>query len=260
MRKLFLFTIALLLASPAAGFAYTITREQKADLARQALEHELNVDALDVMLDSDAKDTELAGETDAPITELEKVAVDAAQNRFIASIIVRNSKKMLEVLEIKGKYIEMTNIPVPASQLMPDEPIQAEDLTEAAVASNLITKRTAIKKEQLIGMVPRRTLAAMKPVAIRDVEAPKVIVKGDTVLVRVANNFMQLTVQGKAMNDAALGEDVRVLNMQSKRTVQGTAAGAQLVEVALLSAPLVTNERRAARLRKTAEQTDATVN
>ncbi|MBU6406694.1 MAG: flagellar basal body P-ring formation protein FlgA [Alphaproteobacteria bacterium] len=55
--------------------------------------------------------------------------------------------------------------------------------------------------------------------------APPAIRRGDTITLVYIAPGLQLTARGRALNDAAIGEGVRVVNLQSEVTVEAVATG-----------------------------------
>ena len=62
-------------------------------------------------------------------------------------------------------------------------------------------------------------------VGAHDVTAPIVIRAGDTVMVTWSEGGVTLTLQGKAIGNAAVGESVSVLNTASKKSIEAVASG-----------------------------------
>ncbi len=60
--------------------------------------------------------------------------------------------------------------------------------------------------------------------------AEKMISKGEIVMVRFDAPGFRISVQGRALSDAAEGQPVRVLNLQSSRTIEATARAPGLAE------------------------------
>ena len=61
--------------------------------------------------------------------------------------------------------------------------------------------------------------------------APVVVAKGATVTMSYRMPTMALTVAGRALEDGAMGETIRVLNIQSNRVIEAAVASAGLVNV-----------------------------
>jgi flagella basal body P-ring formation protein FlgA len=56
-------------------------------------------------------------------------------------------------------------------------------------------------------------------------DAPVMIRRGETITLVYVAPGLQLTTRGRALNDAAVGEPVRVVNLQSNMTVEAMATG-----------------------------------
>ena len=128
--------------------------------------------------------------------------------------------------------------------IMAGEVISAGDLTwsDAAVAPS----DAPADADKVVGMVARRPLRLGTGVGAHDVAAPKVIHRDDTISVSYQAGGITLVLQAKAMSDAAMGESLQVLNLQSKKTIEAVASGsgqalvgprAQVLKDASASAP-----------------------
>ena len=77
----------------------------------------------------------------------------------------------------------------------------------------------------------RRALRSGTPVLGRDLAQPQVIARNDMVQVAYVDQGLTLTITGRATRDAAIGEPVPILNLQSGRTIEAiaTAPGQAMV-------------------------------
>ncbi len=110
-----------------------------------------------------------------------------------------------------------------ARSLAAGELLQPEDLVYAKVAA--APSDAPSDAEQVIGLVAKRPLRAGAVVSLRDVSAPQVIKAGDTVAVTYEAEGITLTLQGKAMASAAMGDGVAIQNISSRKTIQAVASG-----------------------------------
>jgi flagella basal body P-ring formation protein FlgA len=62
-----------------------------------------------------------------------------------------------------------------------------------------------------------------------DVMPARLVTRGALVTLKIETPYMQLTAQGRALQDGAEGETVRVNNTQSNRMVEGTVTGPGVV-------------------------------
>jgi flagella basal body P-ring formation protein FlgA len=78
---------------------------------------------------------------------------------------------------------------------------------------------------QVIGQMAKRPLRAGAVVLAHDVAAAIVIKAGDLVTVTYDADGVSLTLEGKAMASAGVGETLAVMNTQSKKIVQTVVSG-----------------------------------
>jgi flagella basal body P-ring formation protein FlgA len=90
----------------------------------------------------------------------------------------------------------------------------------------------------LLGRTPRRGIAAMKPVSAADVMVPPLVKKGELVTVALQDGSISLTLQGRAMQNGAEGDIIRVVNTGSNKIVDGIVTGTQAVRVRSSSSAL----------------------
>jgi flagella basal body P-ring formation protein FlgA len=103
------------------------------------------------------------------------------------------------------------------------EIVQPADLTWIKVAA--APADSPSDAEAVIGQAAKRPLRAGAVVMTRDVGSAIVIKQGDVVTVTFEADGIQLTLEGKAMGSAGVGESLTVLNTQSKKTVQTMVVG-----------------------------------
>jgi len=85
------------------------------------------------------------------------------------------------------------------------------------------TQGIILDPSQIIGMEITRALnagSAIKPSQLRE---PKVITRGQQVLLVSGNGGLKVRMQGKALKDAAVGERVKVTNLSSGQKIEGIA-------------------------------------
>ena len=110
-----------------------------------------------------------------------------------------------------------------ARDLATGDVIQPQDLIwSKAAAAPLDAPRDV---DAVVGLAARRPLRQGDAVGAHDVTAPIVIRAGDTVMVTWSEGGVTLTLQGKAIGNAAVGESVSVLNTASKKSIEAVASG-----------------------------------
>jgi flagellar basal body P-ring formation protein FlgA len=75
-----------------------------------------------------------------------------------------------------------------------------------------------------VGLEARVTLYAGRPIAEADLGRPALIERNQTVALIYRSGGLSILTEGRALDRAAVGEAVRVMNLSSRATVTGTVA------------------------------------
>ena len=106
------------------------------------------------------------------------------------------------------------------------EIVQPGDLAFGKVPSFAVPADAPRDADAVIGKVVRRPLRAGSAVAAHDLSNAILVKRDDLVEVSYHTDGISLTLQGKAMADAAVGEPVAIQNMVSKKIIQAIVTGA----------------------------------
>ena len=79
--------------------------------------------------------------------------------------------------------------------------------------------------DAMIGLSARRPLRAGAAALAHDVSAPQIIKAGEIITVTFEADGIALSLQGKALTAAGVGETLNVENTQSKKTIQALVTG-----------------------------------
>jgi flagella basal body P-ring formation protein FlgA len=153
--------------------------------------------------------------------------IDAATGQFVAEVV----RETAAVERISGLALVTVPVPVPARRLMPDEIIGETDLVTVSLPMGRLNDFSVTNPEDLVGQQVRRMLPEGRPVMVQSVMAPLVIDRGERVRIRFDDGAIVLTAPGRALNDAASGDTVRVVNLVSNLSLVGTAQADGTVEV-----------------------------
>ena len=85
--------------------------------------------------------------------------------------------------------------------------------------------------EDAIGMEAAVNLYAGRPIRPGDLRPPAIIERNALVTIRYDHGGLLLVTDGRALDRAAVGEPLRVLNLSSRNTVTATALAPGLVSV-----------------------------
>jgi len=94
------------------------------------------------------------------------------------------------------------------------------------------SREAATSLSQTLGLSPRRQLRAGEVLRLSDLMRPDLVQRNEAVTLIYEVPGLVLTVRGKAVESGAQGDTIAVVNLQSKRTVQGTVTAPGQVTMA----------------------------
>jgi flagella basal body P-ring formation protein FlgA len=185
---------------------------------------------LDIVLDGGDLELDLPTDVENSVA-VSAINFDPNSNRFAAILVAPADGPPIIQRNVFGTVYEMAQIPVPKRLISAGATISADDLEWQPVHLRRLAGNSLTDAEQLIGRVAKRPLKAGQILRQSDVAVSPVIRKNDLIRLVVKTGQMTLSVQGKALQDAALGQTIRVMNVNSNRQLSGTVVDAGTVAV-----------------------------
>jgi flagella basal body P-ring formation protein FlgA len=111
--------------------------------------------------------------------------------------------------------------------------LSASDLRVERRELSLLAGNYETVPERLIGKRLRRSQPMGRVIPPQAVMATPLIKKGERVTILAHQNGMEVSTSGIALDDADLGERLRVRNESSQKVIEGTVIAAQRIEVVL---------------------------
>lgn len=124
---------------------------------------------------------------------------------------------------------------VPARTLSTGEIIAQGDLQILSVSARDLSSNAVVDLKSLVGMEVKRTLKEGSIIRKNAIAAPILVYKKELVTLTVETNQMRLTAQGQAMDDGAMGDVIRVMNLTSKKVISAVVSGKQSATVVVAS-------------------------
>jgi flagella basal body P-ring formation protein FlgA len=135
-------------------------------------------------------------------------------------------------LRFTGSVVETTEIAVLARALARGDVVKASDVVIERRPKLDGAADAVANVEQAVGLATRRSLRAGHPLRQSELMKAEIVQRNEMVTLIYEVPGILLTIRGKAMESGAIGDVVNVLNIQSKRTIQGIVAGPGRVIVA----------------------------
>jgi flagella basal body P-ring formation protein FlgA len=141
-------------------------------------------------------------------------------------------------LRFTGTAIETVQTVIAARNIERGDTLKTADIVVERrpknEAGNDLTSR-----ERALGMQARKGVRAGQPIRGADLARPDLVTRDQSVTLIYNAPGIYLTVRGKAIDGGTEGDTVTVMNLQSKRTVQGTVVGPAQVLIAAPSPRIV---------------------
>lgn len=161
----------------------------------------------------------------AGTVELVSLRVDPGKDRFTAELAAPSAENPVRKISLSGQVDRIVQLPILNRDLRNGDIITESDIAFLEVSARDIDKDYLLRAGDLVGMTPRRMVLSGKPVRTADIQSPKMVSRNGKVLITFQKGPMVLTAEGRALQDGAKGEFVRVVNVSSSRTIQGLVSG-----------------------------------
>ena len=122
-------------------------------------------------------------------------------------------------------------IPVIARDVRRGEEITVAHLDWRIVNEYDLDEGIAVDVDDILGFAARRSLKAGMLVHRRDLRRPTLVRRGDKVMMDLRINNMSLTAVGRVLQTGSRGDVIRVLNVQSQKTILAEVVNEDVVRV-----------------------------
>jgi flagella basal body P-ring formation protein FlgA len=183
----------------------------------------------DIAFDNRSVDLDLPPDR-APDFTLNGFSYDPRDRRFHAELTADTGNAVVS-LPLSGRVLIKRDMAVFARRVEAGTVLAETDLNWVTVPEEKLTTESVTDPAQVVGREQRRTASEGQPVRARDLSAPRLVMRGGLVTLKVETPYLLITAQGRALQDGGQGDVVRVTNTQSNRTVEGTVVAPGVVKV-----------------------------
>ena len=178
------------------------------------------------MLDTGSASLDLVLPQDQPATlEITNVNYNPRTSRFDATVSAPSAAKPTRQITISGSVRAIMEVPVLKTSLRNGDLIGDGDIDYVEIYESDIQPDMLLKGDDLVGMTPRRMVMAGKPVRTVDLQSPQLVERGKSVTIVFNEGPLKLTALGKAMQNGAKGDLIRVVNNASNRPIDAVVNG-----------------------------------
>ena len=161
---------------------------------------------------------------------------DANTGRISAVLAVATGGREALSYRLDGFTYTVIDVPVLNRRIRRGEVIASGDVIWKKYRKALVGRNVVRDRRTAIGQAARRYLAAGGPFQIDDLEAPKLVRKGALVTIQLVTANLRLTAKARAIEDGAMNDTIRVVNVRSKKTVEAIVRGPTTVVIPTASA------------------------
>lgn len=163
--------------------------------------------------------------------EVTDLSYTPGRDVFTATLAAPSADNPVKTVRVSGLIEHSTEVPVLQASMKAGEIISSADIDWVDAPSRTLLPDTVLDADDLIGKTPVRTVVAGAPIRDNDIKAPLVVERGEHITILYTVGGMQMTAKGKAMQNGATGDMIRVVNLSSNRSVTGEVTGNALVKV-----------------------------
>jgi flagella basal body P-ring formation protein FlgA len=172
-----------------------------------------------------------------PLT-IQNLAFDPTSGRFSATVVAGQATSHAAVtsrMPITGRAAPTRIAVVLRRAIQAGEIVRRDDVTLTRLREEQVQAPDAFADSAaVIGTAARRAMRAGETLRAADFRAPNLVTRNGTVTIVLRSGALALTAQGKAMDDGARGDTIRVVNSQTKRTLEAIVVAPDTVAVGAL--------------------------
>lgn len=146
---------------------------------------------------------------------VEEFRFNPPDGRFIARLRMDDGTHV----DVGGRARLQVEAWVPVRRIDQGQVITEADLRIAEFPAGFLNIHALRAKEDILGFEARRALMPDRPVQTQSLIEPRIIHKGDKVTIQLGGGGLNISSEGKALEDGAKGAMIRVVNTTSNNII-----------------------------------------
>jgi flagella basal body P-ring formation protein FlgA len=205
--------------------AKTLESVIKDGLIREGLDGEFNLKITggisDIILPHDQPGT----------VDIHSLRFDSARDIFEITLVAPSIDNPMSQSTLTGHIERLITIPVLNTSLTSGMIIGERDIDYINIKSAELQKDYLLNSDDIIGLTPRRVINAGKPIRTIDIQSPVLVKRGDNVSIVLTTSELELSAQGRSLQNGAKGDLVKVVNVNSNMSIEAIVTGDKVVSV-----------------------------
>jgi flagella basal body P-ring formation protein FlgA len=152
-----------------------------------------------------------------------RISYDAGSRRFDVSFEISGAER--QTWRYTGSAIETIEVAVPTRAFNRGDVVKASDFSIERRAKAEFSNEPPALPSDVAGLAARRPVKLGQPLRGADLMKPELVKKNEMVMLHYEVPGVVLTMRGQALESGSEGDVISVLNVNSKRTIQGVVTG-----------------------------------
>jgi flagella basal body P-ring formation protein FlgA len=175
-----------------------------------------------------------------PAFDVQSLSYDKRDGTFVATLAVDAGAGVTMPVDVRGVTFRTARVPVLSRPFRHGKVIGPDDIAWKDMRAGSVDPSFVLDLDAILGKTPRTSLRAGEPLRRAELMAPVVVARGDLVTMVLIAPQMMLTAQGRATENGADGQVIKVENTRSKMAVEAVVIGPNRVAVHLTSLAALT--------------------
>ncbi|MDA1098927.1 MAG: flagellar basal body P-ring formation chaperone FlgA [Proteobacteria bacterium] len=134
---------------------------------------------------------------------------------------------------LRGRVDFVARVPVASRDIRKGQKITSADFKWMELSLRLLASDIVEHPDQMVGLAAKRNLRQNQPIKQSNLRIPIMIAKGSMVTITLNSGGISLIGTGRALEDGSLGESIRIMNVQSKRSLDASVIAPDHVRATL---------------------------
>lgn len=172
----------------------------------------------EIIMDTSGFEFHVDSQSLSPIV-IEDMNYYPSNKRFVVLLGLGLDTHNKQFYKLTGKIEERVEVYVPKRPIAKGDLISQMDLELKKVPVSKTISNAISRIEDAEGLIAKRSLRAGKMIRTQDLVPPKLVRKGENIMIIYQSGPLQLSLKAIAMQDGVKNQLIRVKNVQSRKTL-----------------------------------------
>mgnify|MGYP001237017109 CR=1 FL=1 len=191
---------------------------------KQALNDKAGLDNLELVVNENLSGMTLP-KGEPATADVQDIRYNPQDSSFVATLLAPSAERPLKRFKVTGYAHKLIEVPTLASSVKRGDIISASDIEMIELRENMLSRNVITNLADLQGMAAAKDISSSEPIRTMDIALPQLVERGGQLTIIYKAGTMSLTAKGKALQNGARGELIRIVNLASNKNLQGMVTG-----------------------------------